>query len=357
MKTGEEKHTLLMPAACLLGSFVFAYNVAIAVHELGHVLGAWIDGRKIQALVIDPLGPSYVVMTSGPSPLLTILSGLAGPPIAAGAGILLAVLIPSALARVPLITLGAVGMGHTGVYLLVGLALRQGDAAALVSREIPAAAIASVGTVCVLLGISMGASALHAAGVMCRPLGKQVIVLALGLLPYPLALSIRNFAADSTQAFLWTSFSVCTLVVGAAALVLARSKKPTPGSRRGVGRDQVALALALGMAAFLANRMATPWVSRARDLDRGSLGQPVETAAQDRMDRVLGARISIQPTRDRGNELHVARLRCHASALQSQVSLLVSLPEAGDLGRQHEGDLVDAPHRLRRMAEPGRDDR
>ena len=46
-----------------------------AVHELGHVLGAWLTGGGIARVILNPLTISRTELAHNPSPLLVVWSG------------------------------------------------------------------------------------------------------------------------------------------------------------------------------------------------------------------------------------------------------------------------------------------
>jgi len=49
-----------------------------AVHEFGHVLGAWLTGGKVAKIVLHPLTISYTTFSANPHPLPTVWAGPAG---------------------------------------------------------------------------------------------------------------------------------------------------------------------------------------------------------------------------------------------------------------------------------------
>jgi len=54
----HERPSVLLMAVTLFGSYCLATNVAIALHELGHILGCWIGGGKPLGVVLGPQGVS-----------------------------------------------------------------------------------------------------------------------------------------------------------------------------------------------------------------------------------------------------------------------------------------------------------
>lgn len=60
----------------LIASFVpLCWLAMMAVHELGHVLGAWFTGGHVTRVVLHPLAISRTDVSPNPSPLLVVWAG------------------------------------------------------------------------------------------------------------------------------------------------------------------------------------------------------------------------------------------------------------------------------------------
>ena len=64
-------HREILIASTLLGSWLGMQ----AVHELGHVSGAWVTGGKVQRVVLHPLTISRTDLAENPSPLIVVWAG------------------------------------------------------------------------------------------------------------------------------------------------------------------------------------------------------------------------------------------------------------------------------------------
>ena len=62
--------------AILIASTLLASWLGMqAVHELGHVLGAWVSGGHVRRVVLHPLAISRTDLADNPSPLLVVWAG------------------------------------------------------------------------------------------------------------------------------------------------------------------------------------------------------------------------------------------------------------------------------------------
>jgi hypothetical protein len=64
-------HREILIASTLLGSWLGMQ----AVHELGHVSGAWMSGGRVQRVVLHPLTISRTDLAENPSPLVVVWGG------------------------------------------------------------------------------------------------------------------------------------------------------------------------------------------------------------------------------------------------------------------------------------------
>jgi hypothetical protein len=64
-------HHVILIGSCVLGSWLGMQ----AVHELGHVLGAWLTGGHVERVVLNPLTISRTDLRHNPSPLIVVWAG------------------------------------------------------------------------------------------------------------------------------------------------------------------------------------------------------------------------------------------------------------------------------------------
>ena len=124
----------------------------MAVHEGGHVLGAWAGGGVVERVELHPLAISRTVMRENPHALLEIWCG----PLF---GALLPVLIAAAWwwGRLPAAHLPRFFAGFclvaNGTYLIAGAVTGDGDAGELLGLGVPAWGLAVAGAPLVVAGL------------------------------------------------------------------------------------------------------------------------------------------------------------------------------------------------------------
>jgi Peptidase M50B-like len=70
-KAVQRLHQAVLIASVVLGSWLGMQ----AVHEFGHVLGAWLTGGEVDRVVLHPLTISRTDLAHNPSPLLVVWAG------------------------------------------------------------------------------------------------------------------------------------------------------------------------------------------------------------------------------------------------------------------------------------------
>jgi hypothetical protein len=125
-----------------------------AVHELGHVLGAWAGGERVERVVLHPLAISRTDATHDRHPLLVVWGGpLAGVLLPLGA----LVVTRWRLSRWSYLLRFIVGfcLVANGVYLSVGSFEGVGDAGDLLRYGAPRWTLLAFGLSCVPIGLSL----------------------------------------------------------------------------------------------------------------------------------------------------------------------------------------------------------
>jgi hypothetical protein len=67
----QRPHQVVLITSTLLASWLGMQ----AVHELGHVLGAWLTGGRVTAVVLNPLTISRTDLAENPQPLFVVWAG------------------------------------------------------------------------------------------------------------------------------------------------------------------------------------------------------------------------------------------------------------------------------------------
>jgi hypothetical protein len=157
--TGEphsKQKPILLPVLLLLGSFVFAFCLGEAVHELGHYLAHRAYGVNV-AIRLDPFGGSMILNGSSAPQEIWGITSLAGPLF----NLLVGMAITLSLWRVrvpillPLVLWGPVALVQEGVTFSLGMLTPGGDARLIVAWGIPAFVVISLGILFLASGIAM----------------------------------------------------------------------------------------------------------------------------------------------------------------------------------------------------------
>jgi hypothetical protein len=64
-------HQFILIGSCVLGSWLGMQ----AVHELGHIVGAWLTEGRVERVVLNPLTISRTDVSHNPSPLIVVWAG------------------------------------------------------------------------------------------------------------------------------------------------------------------------------------------------------------------------------------------------------------------------------------------
>ena len=179
----------------LLGQFALAYNVSMALHELGHAVGLVLSGGQVAHITLNPFCWCWTWYATNPRPIVTAWSGVV-------VGVLFALLPCIALAtfgrRTPrlFVLLGIVALAANGIYLLDGVLSNVGDGADIVDLGAPRLLPITVGAILVLaaalwfilvqpkIGIPSSASFPRRTALLCGGIGTYLVLMMLYVAVY-----------------------------------------------------------------------------------------------------------------------------------------------------------------------------
>jgi hypothetical protein len=145
----------LLPVLLLLVSFVFAFCLGEAIHELGHFFAHRAYGVDV-GIRLDPFGGSHIIDGSLAPPEIWGITSAAGPLLNVVAGLTLTL----ALWRwrrpvfLPLLLWGPIALVQEGVTFSLGLLTPGGDAALIAGAGVPAGLILGAGILFLALGVA-----------------------------------------------------------------------------------------------------------------------------------------------------------------------------------------------------------
>lgn len=166
-------------------SLALSWLLMQAVHELGHVLHAWLSGGSVVRVVLDPREISHTDLGSNPHPSFVAWGGLLW-----GAALPAALLLlssrPGQRIRHLLRFFAGFCLVANGAYLAGGTLARAGDPADLMRLGAPAALLLVAGSLVAAAGLLVwhrlgptGGFGVHAAATACRTAVVLVGLLAL----------------------------------------------------------------------------------------------------------------------------------------------------------------------------------
>jgi hypothetical protein len=122
-------HNVLLIASTLLASWLGMQ----AVHELGHILGAWLTGGRVAAVWLHPLSISRTDLATNPQPLMVVWAGPVG-------GVILPLMAWALAARLRLSAafvlrfFAGFCLIANGAYIAFGSFARAGDAGVMLQQ-------------------------------------------------------------------------------------------------------------------------------------------------------------------------------------------------------------------------------
>jgi hypothetical protein len=211
----------------LSGAFSFAYPLSTCLHEVGHVAAAWATGGVVREFVVHPFSSSYVEIEPDPAPLVTHAAGvLLGPAVAVLAALLCPRRAPSPLPLLLGLT-AACACAASGIYVVIGTVLDEGDPATLMQLGWPAVWLVGGGVVGLCVGLVWAIHLVRHHGFHRSSLLGTMAIVTLAVAPYLLALVSFNAIWRPYELSIWGPLAAAGLA--AAAMVGALSWRPGTG--------------------------------------------------------------------------------------------------------------------------------
>lgn len=185
----ERSDATLLPILLLLASFVFAFCLGEAIHELGHFLAHRAYGVDV-GIRLDPFGGSHIVDGSLAPREIWGITSAAGPLLNVATAVSLFVVLwrwrrPALL---PLLLWGPISLVQEGVTFSLGLLTPGGDAALIVESGVPAGLVLSSGILFLAMGIAGVCLVLPQAGLSpSASFPVRLKVVAGGMVPFMVA--------------------------------------------------------------------------------------------------------------------------------------------------------------------------
>jgi len=205
----------------ILGSFAFAYNASLALHECGHAVAMMLTGAGVERITLHPFSWSYAYAASVPTvPNGEAIATWAGPLGGAAIGIVLLLVVWRwrSTSLFPLLLLGAICLLHNGFYLITDTVLAGGgDATDLIQLGTPTWFVVLTGALLAIAGMACAVAIIPFMGLRSSASCMQwVATLSLGFVPYLVAMLLFHVVTGSTDVERW----IIKLGAGIAAVPL-----------------------------------------------------------------------------------------------------------------------------------------
>ena len=202
----------------LFGSFAIGYNVAVALHELGHAVAMWVTGGQVERITLNPFSTSYTHYASKSIyPIFTSVAGLAFGTIFAVLLLVMAGLLRKQYLVLLLLVTTIVAGIQNGLYAIVdSLVSGGGDATYLIELGVSQSVIIGIGVL--LVGSSIVLAVLGLRFIVFQTndsLSKRILLLEAGMLPYLIGLVVYQVICDTKKLGLYSTYAFI-----AAALIL-----------------------------------------------------------------------------------------------------------------------------------------
>lgn len=216
--------TLFQTSLLLFGSFALGFNLANALHELGHAIALWVTGGVVERITLHPFSWSYTYYGSTPNyPIATTAAGIVFGTFSALALVALVWRFRNQPWTFIFIMTGIAATAINGLYAIVDpILLSGGDGTTLVRQGVPKFLIIGVGVLLLVNSILLAVATLP---LFIKPndtLLSRVIILEGGVLPYLLSLVVYHFIYQPQELGLWSLYAGCGTLFLLSVAMLSR---------------------------------------------------------------------------------------------------------------------------------------
>lgn len=203
------------------GAFAIGYPLAMLLHEVGHAIAFWCTGGSVMRISVHPFSWSYTYGASSLHPQLVTWAGaLFG--IVCGLSLLFSVRLSKSPWLTPVVVTALCALLVNGLYLGVDAVMRGGgDGTSLARMGTPVWLLMFFGGTLILAGTVAAAVLMPRMG-LTREMDvlTRLIMLAVGIGPYLIALLVYHAVSNPDELRLWTTYVVtgCVVLVVMACL-------------------------------------------------------------------------------------------------------------------------------------------
>jgi hypothetical protein len=195
-----------------MGGFAIAYNIAIALHELGHVLAYSLVDEQMIEFVLNPFSWSWAASKN--LNVFVLWGGVTFGQIFALLPLLMLPKVKTPLFLLLSKLLAACAFLINGIYLLLGALLHFGDGGSLVYVGFNTYFIVGIGVVYFGLSFLFWAHLQQHVGMNSKtPLPVRIKIITGGIIPYMLIIFIYNLLHNADQIMMWGGLALFGITV------------------------------------------------------------------------------------------------------------------------------------------------
>lgn len=203
----------------LLGGFIITYNMALAFHELGHVIAYLIDGGQVSEFVLNPFSWSWAEARNLNNRIFALWGGVIFGQILALIPLLFISKIKSALFVFLTKLLAACAFLINGLYLLAGALLNFGDGGSLVYLGVSSSQIIIIGIIYFIFSFVFWSDLQRHLGMDRQTtLINRLKIIVGSIAPYMIIIIIYNLLHNITQIIMWSGLALFGIL---AAILIA----------------------------------------------------------------------------------------------------------------------------------------
>jgi hypothetical protein len=198
----------------LLGSFAITYNIAIALHELGHVIAYLIDGGEVSAFVLNPFSWSWAEANNLNNRIFALWGGVIFGQMLALIPFVLIIKFKSPIFVFLAKLLAACAFLINGLYLTAGSILNFGDGGSLVYLGVSSSLIIITGLIYLLISFLFWSDLQRHIGLDKETAFiSRIKVITGGIAPYMILIIIYNLLHNSSQIVMWGGLAIFGILI------------------------------------------------------------------------------------------------------------------------------------------------
>jgi len=212
MNTIDVKNKYAKQLVLFMGGFAIAYNIAIALHELGHVLAYSMVDEQMIEFVLNPFSWSWAASKN--LNVFVLWGGVTFGQIFALLPLLMLKKVKAPLFMLLSKLLAACAFLINGIYLLLGALLHFGDGGSLVYVGFNPFFVVSIGTLYFVLSFLFWSHLQQHVGLNSRtPLSVRIRIITGGIVPYMLVIFVYNLLHNADQIMMWGGLALFGIIV------------------------------------------------------------------------------------------------------------------------------------------------